>query len=102
MTWLLAQIEESFWLPPPASTSSAIVDNLFYILLGVSVFFFTLIIVLMTIFVILFRRREGVEPSPSPSHNTALELVWTHHLAARAAYLHRGHVLGPYHLQQLG
>ena len=74
---LLAQIEESFWLPPPASTTSAIVDNLFYILLGVSIFFFTLIIVLMTIFVILFRRREGVEPSPSPSHNTALELIWT-------------------------
>ena len=74
---LLAQIEESFWLPPPASTASAIVDNLFYILLGVSIFFFTLIVVLMTVFVILFRRREGVEPSPSPSHNTSLELIWT-------------------------
>jgi len=74
---LLAQIEQSFWLPPPASTTSAIVDNLFYILLGVSIFFFTLIIVLMTVFVILFRRREGVEPSPSPSHNTTLELIWT-------------------------
>ncbi len=74
---LLAQIEESFWLPPPASTSSATVDNLFYILLGISIFFFTLIVVLTTVFVILFRRREGVEPSPSPSHNTPLELIWT-------------------------
>jgi cytochrome c oxidase subunit II len=74
---LLAQIEESFWLPPPASTSSGLVDNLFYILLGVSIFFFVLIVVLMTLFVILFRRRQGVEPTPSPSHNNALELVWT-------------------------
>ena len=26
---------------------------------------------------IVFRRRQGVEPSPSPSHNNALEFVWT-------------------------
>ena len=50
---------------------------MFYILLGISVFFFTLIVVLMMVFVIRYRRREGVEPSPSPSHNTALEVVWT-------------------------
>ena len=53
------------------------VDDLFYILLGVSIFFFVLIVTLMTVFVIVFRRREGVEPSPSPSHNTPLELFWT-------------------------
>lgn len=74
---LLAQVEESFWLPPPASTDSPIVNNLFYILLGVSIFFFTLIVGVMTLFVIVYRRREGVEPSPSPSHNNALEVVWT-------------------------
>ncbi len=76
-TPLLAQMQQSFWLPPPASTSSAMVDDLFYILLGISIFFFVLIVVLMTVFVIVFRRREGVEPSPSPSHNTPLELFWT-------------------------
>jgi cytochrome c oxidase subunit II len=74
---LLAQTEGSFWLPPPASTDSAIVDSLFYILLGVAVFFFVLIVTIMTVFVIVFRRREGVEPSQSPSHNNALEFVWT-------------------------
>ncbi len=74
---LLAQQEQSFWLPPQASSSSAMVDDLFYILLGISIFFFALIVVLMTVFVIVFRRREGVEPSPSPSHNTSLELFWT-------------------------
>jgi len=74
---LLAQLEQSFWLPPQASSTSAMVDDLFYILLGVSIFFFVLIVTLMTVFVIVFRRREGVEPSPSPSHNTPLELFWT-------------------------
>jgi cytochrome c oxidase subunit 2 len=73
---LLAQMQDTFWLPPQASSSSKIVDDLFNILMGVSIFFFALIIILMTIFVILFRRREGVAPSPSPSHNTKLELFW--------------------------
>ena len=72
-----AQLQESFWLPPPASTGAATVDYLFYVLLGVSIFFFVLIVTLMTVFVILFSRREGREPSPSPSHNTSLELFWT-------------------------
>jgi cytochrome c oxidase subunit 2 len=74
---LLAQVEGSFWLPPPASTGSATVDNLFYLVLGVSVFFFTLITVLMIVFAIVYRRREGVEPLPSPSHNNTLEFIWT-------------------------
>ncbi len=31
----------------------------------------------MVVFVVRYRRREGVEPEPSPTHNTALELTWT-------------------------
>jgi cytochrome c oxidase subunit II len=91
---LFAQSGGSFWLPPPASTTSAVVDNLFYVLLGVSFFFFTLIIVLLAVFVVLFRRREGVGPSPSPSHNTGLELFWTAIPLAIVGYIFYQGVVG--------
>ena len=74
---LLGQAGESFWLPPPDSTTAGPVDALFYTILGISVFFFTLIIVLLVTFVILYRRRPGVEPQKSASHNTPLEITWS-------------------------
>jgi cytochrome c oxidase subunit II len=67
----------SFWFPEQASTVAPHVDNLFYAILGVCVVFFTLIVSLMTLFVIKYRRRPGQGPQPSPSHNNALELLWT-------------------------
>ncbi|HID76365.1 MAG TPA: cytochrome c oxidase subunit II [Planctomycetaceae bacterium] len=66
----------SFWLPPPSSTVAGVVDKLFYFILAVATFFFLLIVVLMAVFVILYRRRPGVEPA-GPTHNTPLEVVWS-------------------------
>jgi len=68
---------DSFWLPPPASSTAPLVDNAFLLLLGVSAFFFALIVVLGLWFVVRYRRRAGLGPAQSPSHNTALELLWT-------------------------
>jgi len=72
-----AKSDGSFWLPPPSSTTSPVVDNLFYLIFGVCAFFFTLIVALMVLFVILYRRRPGVEPAKGPTHNLALELTWS-------------------------
>lgn len=74
---LAAESPASFWLPPSCSTAAEGVDWLFYFLLYVSAFFFVLIVTLMVVFVVRFRRRPGVDPGPSPSHNNALELFWT-------------------------
>jgi cytochrome c oxidase subunit 2 len=74
---LLGQSGGTFWLPPRASTAAPIVDAAFYFVLWVATFFFLLIVTLMAIFVVRYRRRPGVGPLPSPSHNTALEIVWT-------------------------
>lgn len=73
----LAQVEDSFWLPPAGSTLAPAVDDLFHFLLTVSAFFFVLIVTLMVVFVCRYRRRPGVGPAASPSHNTLLEIVWT-------------------------
>ena len=74
---IFGQSGGSFWLPPPSATSAIWVDRAFYFLLYVSTFFFLLIVGLMTFFVVRYRRREGVEPGPSSSHNLALELAWS-------------------------
>lgn len=74
---LLAQTGPSFWLPERASSVATPIDHLFDILLAVSVFFFGLIVVLMAVFVLLYRRRPGMESIESPSHNTKLEITWT-------------------------
>jgi cytochrome c oxidase subunit 2 len=74
---LLAQSGGSFWLPPPESTTAGAVDWLFYFILWISVFFFALIVALMVAFVIRYRRRPGVEPGQSRSHNLLLEATWS-------------------------
>ena len=67
----------SFWLPPQASTTAPEVDWIFHLVFGVSLFFFILIVGLMLLFVIRYRRREGIEPVQTATHNLALELTWS-------------------------
>jgi cytochrome c oxidase subunit II len=75
---LLAQGGPTFWLPQKISEHAAQVDWIFYYIYYIALFFFLLIVGLMTFFVIRFRRRTaGQEAQPSPSHNLALEVVWT-------------------------
>jgi len=73
---LLGQSGGTFWLPPRASAAAPIVDTAFYFVFWVAAIFFLLIVGLMTLFVIRYRRRPGVGPQPSPSHNAALETLW--------------------------
>jgi len=74
---LLGQAGGTFWLPPRASTTAPIVDAAFYFVLWVAAFFFVLIVTVMAVFVLRYRRRPGTGPLPSPSHNTALEILWS-------------------------
>ena len=68
---------DDFFMPAAGSTSAPGVDRIFHFILAVSVFFFLLIVGLMALFVAKYRRRPGVAPLPSPTHNTALEVTWT-------------------------
>ena len=67
----------TFWMPPQVSTTAHQVDWVFYFVFWVSLFFFLLIATLLVIFVIKYRAREGGPEEESPSHNTALEIVWS-------------------------
>jgi cytochrome c oxidase subunit 2 len=74
---LLAELKKSFWFPEQNSSFAAGVDGLFDAILWLSIFFFVLIIGLMVYFMFKYHRVEGVDPLPSPSHHTVLELTWT-------------------------
>jgi len=72
------QADSGFWMPVQGSTGAVVVDRIFWLVLWVSVFFFVLIVSLMVLFVLRYRRREGrEEATPSPRHNTVLEVTWT-------------------------
>ncbi|HYW78541.1 MAG TPA: cytochrome c oxidase subunit II [Thermoguttaceae bacterium] len=74
---LWAQAHGSFWLPPQGSTTAGAVDTIFNLIFWISAFFFALIVSLLIFFVVRYRRREGVEPGKTASHNLALELTWS-------------------------
>ena len=69
--------EGSYWFPEQASTFAGDYDFLYMAILWISTVFFVLIIGFMVYFMIKYRRREGVDPEPSTSHNTALEIFWS-------------------------
>ena len=72
----LAQTGGSFWLPKSAVDDRAM-DPVFYLILGICAFFFLLVVGLMVFFVIRYRRREGVGPEKTVTHNTLLEIGWS-------------------------
>jgi cytochrome c oxidase subunit 2 len=75
---LVAQPDSGgFWFPAEASQNAPQVDSIFNFILWVSAAFFALIVALMIAFVVKYRRRAGVKPEASPSHNTKLELAWS-------------------------
>ena len=67
----------SYFFPVQASSFAAEIDWLYYFIFWVCVVFFAIIIGAMVYLVIKYRRREGVEPEPSHSHNTTLEIAWS-------------------------
>jgi cytochrome c oxidase subunit 2 len=74
---LFAQSGGTFWLPPPESSTAQAVDDVFYFVFYIAAFFFALIVGLMVAFVVLYRRRPGVEPGPAIKQNLPLEIAWT-------------------------
>src|SRR5688572_8501081 len=62
---------------PGASTVSGHSDWLFFWIYAISAFFFILLMGLMVLFTLKYRRRPGVAPVRSASHNTLLELSWS-------------------------
>lgn len=65
------------WFRESASTFSPGVDGLYYYIFWVSAFFFVLLMGLLVYWGVKYRRKPGVAPQPSPSHNTKLELTWS-------------------------
>ena len=65
------------WFSDSASTAAGETDLLFMVILWVCIISFVGLMVAMTYFVIKYRRRPGVPPQRSASHNTPLELAWS-------------------------
>lgn len=74
---LLGSDAGTLWLPPQLSTVAKEIDSLFNFVLWLNVFFLVLIVGILVYFVFKYLRKNGVEPVPSASHNTTIELVWS-------------------------
>jgi cytochrome c oxidase subunit 2 len=67
-----------YWMPEQASTFAPQVDFLFMGIFWISTFFFVGIILTMCYFVFKYRRvGKEINPLPSASHNTSIEILWT-------------------------
>lgn len=69
--------DASYWFPEQASSMAKSVDSLYMAIFWVSTVFFLVIVGVMCYFVIKYRRRPGVGPQPSSSHNTTIEILWS-------------------------
>ncbi len=70
-------LQEGYWFPEQASEFAPHTDFLFMAISWISAIFFAIIVGVMILFVIKYRRRPGVDPEPSSSHNTSLEIFWS-------------------------
>lgn len=67
-----------YWFPQKASSYAGEVDFLYMAIFWVSLVFFVAIVGVMIYFCIKYRRKGGViDPQPSSSHNTAIEILWS-------------------------
>lgn len=67
-----------YWFPEQASTFAVEVDYLYMAIFWISLVFFAGIVGSMIYFCIKYRRKGNViDPQPSPSHNTAIEILWS-------------------------
>ncbi len=66
-----------FWFPTKASAFAGDVDFLYNAIFWICAVFFAGIIGAMVYLCVKYRRRPGVGPLPSSSHNTVLELAWS-------------------------
>ena len=70
-------LERLFFREQAASHVGYLSDLTFMAIFWVSVAYFVPMMVLMFYFTVKYRRRPGVAPLRSPSHNTRLELLWS-------------------------
>jgi cytochrome c oxidase subunit 2 len=77
MNSFLANTEAGLWLPEQASTIAGEVDWLFLFILWICISMFVLIAVLLAVFIVKYRGKPGQAAQKSPSHSTALEMLWT-------------------------
>ncbi len=67
-----------YWFPTQASSFAAEVDFLYMAVFWISLVFFVAIVGVMIYFCIKYRRKgDVIAPQPSPSHNTAIEILWS-------------------------
>ncbi|QDU53989.1 Cytochrome c oxidase subunit 2 precursor [Aeoliella mucimassa] len=59
------------------TTTGQHVDFVYDVVTWISIFFFVLVVTLMVTFVVKYRARPGHTEQPSPSHNNALEIIWS-------------------------
>ena len=70
--------EGSYWFPRQASSYASDVDFLYMAIFWISTVFFAIIVGVMVYFMIKYRRKgDKIETEPSPSHNTAIEILWS-------------------------
>lgn len=67
----------SLWLPPAGSTLAGEIDPLFNFILYACTVFFAIVVFGIIYFGWRYRRRRQAGLVEAPTHNTALELVWT-------------------------
>ena len=69
---------EGYWFPEQASQAAGEVDFLYMAIFWISLVFFVAIVASMVYFVIKYQRKgKEINPLPSPSHNTAIEILWS-------------------------
>ncbi len=67
-----------YWFPEQASAFASDIDYLYMAIFWISAVFFAGIVGSMIYFCIKYRRKGNViDPQPSPSHNTAIEILWS-------------------------
>ena len=69
---------EAYWFQEPASEFAGAIDSLYMDIFWISLVFFVAIVGFMVYFCFKYRRRDGViDPQPSASHNTTIEILWS-------------------------
>lgn len=69
--------DTSYWFPEQASTMAKNIDFMYMAIFWVSTAFFLVIVGVMCYLVVKYRRRPGLGPQPSTSHNTTIEILWS-------------------------
>ena len=69
---------EAYWFQEPASSFASSIDSLYMDIFWISLVFFVAIVAFMVYFCFKYRRKNGViDPQPSSSHNTTIEILWS-------------------------